>query len=584
MLRFLAFLDPFLRKIPLGTALLETASEGYDRRRLVSDIVAGMVVGIIALPLSMALAIATGLAPQYGLYTAIVAGALIALTGGSKVQVSGPTAAFVVILVPIVTKFGLGGLLLATLMAGCFLVLFGVLRLGRLIEFVPSTVTTGFTAGIAVVLASLQLKDFMGLQTGPLPEDFFGRLSGVFGAIGTLQSADLFIGLMTLVTLLVVPMVSRKLPAPLVALTAAALTGVLLEKLFPGTVVETINTRFSYVVDGEVFDGIPRQLPLPALPWTLPGPQGAPLELSWDLIRSLAPSAFAIAMLGAIESLLSAIVSDGMSGNRHDPDAELVAQGVGNVVAPFFGGFAATGAIARTAANVRAGATSPVAAIAHAVFVLAAIVLFAPMLGYLPMAALAALLLQVAWNMSETRYFIRFLKVAPRSDILVLLTCFSLTVIFDMVIAVTAGVVLAALMFMRRMAEVFDVKIVRAGENQGSARVPKGVALYEVAGPLFFGAAQKAMSQLQRVDESVHTVIIDMTHVPALDSTAFFNLESTLEQLHLAEVRVILVNVQPQPAKTLEKVDWFEKREKGLFICEGIEEALRKAGEPFVRA
>src|SRR4051812_12424660 len=530
--------------LKLGTALLARLHHPYSRADLRSDLLAGMVVGIVALPLSMALAVASGVAPQHGLYTAIVAGSVIAALGGSMVQVSGPTAAFVVLLAPISAKFGLGGLILATLMAGVLLVAMGAGKLGSLIQFVPYPVTTGFTAGIAVVIATLQLKDFLGLSVAKMPEKYLERVAALARALPILRWQDLAIGLFTLAILLLWPRVTRKVPGPLIALGLAGVLAWLLALWVPGFQVATIHSRF--------LEGIPQRPPLPVLPWHLPGPDGHPLGLSFGLIRALVPSAFAIAMLGAIESLLSAVVADGMTGGSHDPDAELVAQGIGNIVAPFFGGLAATGALARTATNVRSGARSPLAAIFHSAFVLLSVLLLAPVLNYLPMASLAALLLIVAWNMSEVKHFAHAVRVAPRSDVIVLLTCFGLTVIFDMVVSVTVGVLLAALLFMRRMAEVSNIRLV---DQHPIAKegMPRDVLIYEVAGPLFFGAAQKAMSALQRVPTGIKVVVLDLASVPAMDATGLVSLESTVARLHGLGMFVVLGGVQGQPLRVLAK-------------------------------
>src|SRR5215218_4633357 len=472
--RYEALLEPTTLPVRPAVALRTALRRGYGREDLRADLLAGIVVGIVALPLSMALAVASGVAPQHGLYTAIIAGSVIAALGGSNVQVSGPTAAFVVLLAPISAQFGLGGLALASLMAGIILMVMGTLRLGGLIQFVPYPVTTGFTAGIAVVIATLQLKDFLGLTTGPMPETYLERVGVLARALPTVELDDLAVGVFTLAVLLLWPKVTRKIPAPLVALGIAGGAAVLATALVPGFEVATIRSRFG---------GIPQVPPLPVLPWNLPGADGQPLGLSFGLLRDLLPSAFAIAMLGAIESLLSAVVAVGMTGGSHDPDAELMAQGTGNLIAPFFGGIAATGALARTATNIRSGARSPFAAIFHSAFVLLAVLLLAPVLGYLPMASLAALLLLVAWNMSEVKHFAHAMRVAPRSDVLILLTCFSLTVVFDMVVSVTVGVLLAALLFMRRMAEVSNVRLV--DQHPLVKGLPKDVLVYEVAGPLF---------------------------------------------------------------------------------------------------
>lgn len=555
----------------LGAALRAALRHGYSRYDLRADLLAGLVVGIVALPLSMALSVAVGAPPQFGLYTAIVAGGVVAALGGSMVQVCGPTAAFVVVLAPITSRFGLGGLVLAGLMAGGLLVVLGAARLGGLIRFVPYPVTTGFTAGIAVVIATLQLKDFLGLTVAEMPEDYAGKVGAIAAALPTWRWPDLVLGLFTLAVLLLWPRLhrwTRQVPAPLVALSLAGLLGALLGRWLPGFTAATILSRFP--------GGIPALPPLPLLPWDLPGPDGQPLGLSFALIRELVPSAFAIAMLGAIESLLSAVVADGMTGGAHDPDAELVAQGIGNLVAPFFGGIAATGALARTATNVRSGARSPFAAIFHSLFVLLAVLALAPVLNALPMASLAALLLVVAWNMSEAKHFLHAVRVAPRSDVLVLLTCFLLTVAFDMVVAVTVGVVLAALLFMRRMAEVSDVRLVSWHPLAGG--MPRDVLIYEIAGPLFFGAAQKAMSALQRVPTGVRVVVLDLSSVPVMDATGLVSLESAVARLHQIGLFVVLGGVQGQPLRVLARSGLRRQRE-GLAVHRSLEKALAVARE-----
>jgi SulP family sulfate permease len=548
-------LDTALPELALrpASALRAALREGYGVRDLRRDILAGLTVGIVALPLSMALAIASGVPPQHGLYTAIVAGGAIALLGGSRVQVSGPTAAFVVVLLPISARFGIGGLLLATVMAGGILTVLGFARLGRLIQYVPFPVTTGFTAGIAIVIAVAQLKDLLGLDLPHPPEQFVERALAIARALPSAHPSDLAIGLVTLALLIVWPRITPRVPAPLVALTVAAVLAFLLTRGVLGFSVETIGSRFSYVADGASRPGIPAVPPRLVLPWQFPGPDGRPLGLSLDLLRALLPSAFAIAMLGAIESLLSAVVADGMTGTKHDPDAELIAQGTGNLLAPFFGGIAATGAIARTATNVRAGARSPIAALTHSAFLLAAVLAIAPLLAFLPMAALAALLLMVAWNMSELRHVRYVVRVAPRSDTLVLLTCLTLTVVFDMVVAVVAGIMLAALLFMRRMAELSGTTLVEGSHPHLTEPLPDGVVLYEVGGPLFFGAAEKAMAALNEIASRTRVVILDLSDVPAMDATGLVNLESTLRRLRASGVLVILSDVQLQPAGLLER-------------------------------
>jgi len=559
-----------------GLALRQALREGYGKRDLVADVMAGLVVGVVALPLAMALAIASGVAPQHGIYTAIVAGGVTAVLGGSRVLVTGPTAAFVVVLAPISAEFGLGGLLVATLMAGVILVFMGLARLGRLVEFIPYPVTTGFTAGIAVVIASLQLKDFLGLTLPANPEHFTERIALMVESLPTTRPGDVIVGTVTLAVLIIWPRITRRVPGPLIALVLGAVLAYLLGKLV-GWDVATIGTRFSYVAGGVTHPGIPALPPVPVIPWQLPGPDGQPLVMSMGLIRSLAGPAFAIAMLGAIESLLGAVVADGMAGTKHDPDVELVAQGAGNILAPFFGGIAATGAIARTATNIRAGARSPIAAVVHAAFLLLAVLVLAPALALLPMASLAALLLVVAWNMSEVKHFGHIVRVAPKSDTFVLLACFFLTVGFDMVIAVSVGVMLAALLFMRRMADITRAAIVSETHHLDEP-LPKGVVLYEIAGPLFFGAAQKAISQLETVIAPARVVIIHMGAVPAMDMTGLVALESVLEDLHKTKHFVILAGVQEQPAQVLEKAGIINV-EGELAICSTLEAAVTLAKE-----
>jgi SulP family sulfate permease len=521
-------------------ALRRTLAAGYRGRDLARDALAGLVVAVVAPPLSMALAIASGVAPQHGLDTAIVAGAVVALLGGSMTQVSGPTAAFVVLLAPLSARLGLGGLLLASLLAGFILLAMGLFRMGRLIEFIPHPVTTGFTAGIAVVIATLQLKDFLGLTVEPGVEHFVDRVEGLVRAMPTLRPIELGVGLTTLTLLLLWPrLTSGRVPAALVALgTVTALTAVL-GRTVPGFQVETIASRF-----GE----IPAHLPDFGWPWKT---DGRSIHLGFGTLRELLPSAFAIALLGAIESLLCAVVSDGMTGTRHDPDAELLALGAGNVLAPFFGGFAATGAIARTTVNIRSGGRTPLAAAFHALFLLLALLFLAPVLGRLPLASMAALLLTVAWRMAEGKHFFHILRVAPRSDVAVLLACFSLTVLFDMVVGVTVGVVLAALLLMGRMSEVFRTRALVSGDEGAHPALPRGAVVYEIAGPLFFGAAQKAIQALQFVGDHSRVVILDVHSVPVLDITGLVALESAIARLHHRKALVILSGVQPQPARVL---------------------------------
>lgn len=567
-----------LWRVP-GAAMRAVLREGYSWSALRADLLAGLVVGIVALPLSMALAIAVNVPPQHGLYTAIVAGVVVGLLGGSRVQISGPTAAFIVILAPIQSQYGLGGLLFAGVLAGLILIGFAVARFGQLISYIPHPVTTGFTAGIGVVIATFQLKDLLGLQLARSPDRFHERVHAMAEALGTWNPAALAVGLGTLVVLIHASRFTTKIPSPLIALSLAAVAVYALERLVPGGLgVETIGSRFSYELNGQTHAGIPRLPPLPVLPWTLPGPGGASLDVSsfgalLARVQELLPAALAIALLGAIETLLSAVVADGLAGTRHDPDAELLAAGVGNVVVPFFGGIAATGAIARTATNIGYGARSPLASVAHALVVLLAVLALAPLLAHLPMPALAGMLLLVAWNMSDAKHFAHMLRVAPRSDLLVLLTCFALTVLFDMAIAVSVGVVLASLLFLGRMAEISTVTLIRPGESAQMA-LPEGVVLYRIAGPVFFGAAQKAMSALGAIGSSTRAVIIDLAAVPAIDATGLVALESALKSLRDHHVLAVLVGLQPQPAEVLSGAGLVEDPARRLALRPTIDDAI----------
>jgi sulfate permease, SulP family len=568
-------------QIPLlalpAAALRAVLREGYGRAELRADVLAGVVVGVVALPLAMALGIAVGVAPQHGLYTAIVAGFCVALLGGSRMQVSGPTAAFIVILAPIYARFGMQGLLIAGLLGGLILIAMGMLRLGSLIEFIPHPVTTGFTAGIATVIATLQLKDLLGLTLEHTPEHYFERVAAMFAARGTASVSELGIGLGTLLLLIAWPRLVRSVPAPLVALPAAALAAFALSRALPGFHVATIASRFHTVANGHAYAGIPQLPPLPVWPWAMPDAHAHAATLSFRLLRELLPSAFAVAMLGAIESLLSAVVADGMAGTRHDPDAELIALGVGNVAAACFAGIPATGAIARTATNVRSGARSPVAAMVHALTVLSAVLLLAPLIGYLPMASLAALLLIVAWNMSEVRHFVHMLRVAPKSDVAVLLTCYGLTVAVDMVAAVSVGIVLAALLFMRRMAEVTHARLIEEHSPGSAVALPPGVVVYEIAGPLFFGAAQKAMGALGSIAGRARAVVLRMEHVPTMDATGLVAFESALAGLRARHCLVVVAGLQAHPASVLDKARGEQSADPNLVFCPSFEAALQIA-------
>jgi sulfate permease, SulP family len=555
-----------------AAALRAVMREGYTASDLKSDVLAGVIVGVVALPLAMALAIGVGVAPQQGLYTAIIAGFVVAALGGSRTQVSGPTAAFIVILAPIYTRFGMAGLLTSGLLAGVLLVAMGLARMGRFIQFVPYPVTNGFTAGIATVIATLQVKDLFGLALPRNPEHFLDKVAVMFEARHSASGWELAIGLSTLAILIYLPRLTRRVPAPLVALPVAALGAMILGHAVPGFHAATIASRFHTIVDGRSIAGIPQLPPSPLLPWRMPGPGGGALHLDMDGVRALLSGAFAIAILGAIESLLSAVVADGMAQTKHDPDAELISLGVGNLLVPFFGGIPATGAIARTATNIKSGGRSPIAAMTHAVTVLAAVLVLAPLLGYLPMASLAALLLLVAWNMSDVKHVVHMIRVAPRSDVAVLLTCYVLTVGFDMVVGVSVGMVLAAFLFMRRMAEVTETRLAGDAHPDVPGPIPPGVVVYEISGPLFFGAAQKAMAALEIVAGKTKAVILLMDEVNAMDATGLVALESALEQLRKQKCLAILSGVRDQPLALLRKARLVER--EGVILCSNATDAL----------
>jgi SulP family sulfate permease len=460
----------------------------------------------------------------------------------------------------------------------------GLLRLGKLIEFIPFPVTTGFTTGIATVIAVLQVKDLLGLKLAHNPDHFVERLVAMGRALHTASPWELLIGLGTLAILLAprlpkrrlakLPKALRKLPPPLVALPLAAVAAWALGRWIPGFWVDTIGSRFHTMVNGRMVSGIPQLLPAFIWPWNALGPAGQARGLSLGVVRMLLPSAFAVAMLGAIESLLSAVVADGMARTRHDPDAELLAQGVGNVIAPFFGGIPATGAIARTATNFRFGGHTPIAAMTHALTILAAILVLAPLIKYLPMASLAALLLLVAWNMSEADHFLHTVRVAPKSDVAVLLTCYFLTVVFDMVIAVTVGIVLASLLFMRRMASVAEGHVSQPDHRALPGPLPEGVVIYDLSGPLFFGAAERALNAMRAIGEEVRVIIFRMEQVSSADVSGLVAMEGVLREMERQHIKAIFVGLQGQALSVFERGGLRDKEGRVAF-CGSMIEAFR---------
>ncbi|QOL14922.1 C4-dicarboxylic acid transporter DauA [Dickeya dianthicola] len=529
------------------SALIEACwRETYTLSRFTHDVIAGITVGIIAIPLAMALAIASGVPPQYGLYTSAIAGLAIALCGGSRYSVSGPTAAFVVILHPVSQQFGISGLLVATLISGVFLLLMGLCRLGRLIEYIPLPVTLGFTSGIAITIATMQVKDFFGLTMTTVPEHYVEKAAALVQALPTLNIGDTLVGATTLLVLVVWPRLGIRLPGHLPALLAgSAVMGVLSQFHID---VATIGSRFSYLLaDGSRGQGIPAILPQFLLPWNIPAPDGHTMTLSWKSLSELLPAAFSMAMLGAIESLLCAVVLDGMTGRKHHPSSELIGQGVGNMVAPFFGGITATAAIARSAANVRAGATSPIAAVIHALLVLLSLLVLAPWLSYLPLSAMASLLLLVAWNMSEAHKVVDILRRAPRDDMLVLVLCMALTVLFDMVIAITVGIVLASLLFMGNVA-----RMTRLSELPGTIEGQRLVL--RINGPLFFAAAERLFNELMERAQPYPTIILQWDAVSVLDAGGLNAFRNFVELLP-PEKQLIITDIPFQPLKTLARAN-----------------------------
>jgi sulfate permease, SulP family len=520
-------------------ALLEAHRAGLlGRKHWLPNIISGTIVGVVALPLAMAFAIASGAKPEQGLYTAIIAGFLVSALGGSRLQIAGPTGAFIVILAGITAKFGIDGLQIATLMAGCILLVLGLTRMGSVIKFIPDPVIVGFTAGIGVIIWVGQWRDFFGLPAIH-GEHFHEKLLALLEALPHLHVATTALAVTALALLIIttkIPALSR-VPGPLVALVSATV----LQAAFGFDGVATI---------GSAFGGIPQGLPS----WHVP-------QVTLARVIELIGPAFAVAMLGAIESLLSAVVADGMAGTRHDSNQELVGQGIANIVAPLFGGFAATGAIARTATNIRNGGTGPLAGIVHVVTLLMMVLFLAPLAAHVPLAALAAILFVVSWNMSDLHHVAKMIRRAPRADVLILLVTFVLTVFADLVVAVNIGVILATLHFMRRMASSVDVQLMSDEDleqelsNQGLSSLPPGVLVYAVEGPLFFGAVENFERALAITHSDPQVLIIRLRWVPFIDITGLQTLEEVIIDLHKRGVRVLLSGQNPRVEAKLEKAN-----------------------------
>ncbi|MDF2537377.1 MAG: sulfate permease, SulP family [Herbinix sp.] len=532
----------------------------YTKEQFVKDIVAGIIVAIIALPLSIALALASGVTPERGLYTAIVAGFIISFLGGSRVQIAGPTAAFATIVAGIVARNGMEGLAIATIMAGVLLIVMGLLKFGRLLRFIPYTITTGFTFGIAVTILIGQIKDFFGLTFETKPIETMEKLEACIEGITTINFQAFIIGVVSLAILIIWPKINNKIPGSLIAVVAAAAMVKLLEM--------DVNTI------GSLYE-ISSKPPLPQMP-----------QFSLSAIRSLMPDAFTIAVLAGVESLLSCVVADGMVGSKHRSNMELIAQGAGNICSSLFGGIPATGAIARTAANVKNGGRTPIAGMVHAVMLFLILVVLMPYAALIPMPTIAAILFMVAYNMSEWKEFVALVKTSPKSDTLVLVSTFVLTVVFDLVIAIEVGILMAAVLFMKRMADVADVQSWKYIDNDTKdedmndsehirlKRVPTNTLVYEINGPMFFGAADKFMNI--SLDSHVKIVILRMRSVPAMDVNALHSLHNVLKACEKKNITVLLSHVQEQPLKMMQKAGFDKQLGKSNF-CENIDAALQRA-------
>jgi SulP family sulfate permease len=537
--------------------LLTVLREGYRARDLRGDAIAGLTVAVVALPLAMALAIASGTSPEKGLHTAIIAGFLISALGGSRVQIGGPTAAFIPVVFAVIQHEGYGGLILCTLLAGLMLVAAGLLRLGTLMKYMPQPVITGFTAGIAVSIFSSQVKDALGLRMGAVPADFLPRWQAYAQHITSIQPAALVLTVLGLALIIALRRWRPNWPGFLIALLLCTTAAIGL-----GLPVETIGSRFG---------ALPAALPTFHIP-----------HIPFERTRELLPSAFTIAFLAGVESLLSAVVADGMTGRRHRSNAELVAQGVANVGSALFGGLPATGAIARTATNIRAGGRTPVAGMLHAAFLLAFMLLLAPVMGYVPLAGLAAILLVVAWNISEVEAF-RHTLSAPKGDRLVLLLTFGLTVAFDLTLAIEVGIVVAAFVFMFRMAEAVEVssgiRLIESDEPERPEditqrqQLPADVEAFQISGPLFFGAANRLDDLLDQFRDPPKVFILRMRLVPMIDASGVHALKSLRERCRRRGIVLVVSGLQPQPRRVLAQMD-LHPREGELYLADDYEGAL----------
>ena len=536
----------------------------YSKQTFAADLMAGIIVGIVALPLAIAFGIASGVSPEKGIITAIIAGFIISLLGGSKVQIGGPTGAFIVIVYGIIAQYGEKGLIVATIMAGVLLTLLVLFKWGTIIKFIPYPIVVGFTSGIAVTIFTTQIKDLFGMTTESVPAEFLEKWACYFQHIGTIDPYSTAVGILSIIIIVLTPRISKKIPGSLVAIVVMTLVVFLLKRYAGITSIETIGDRFQ----------IKASLPGVAVP-----------DMSWEVVKNLFPAAVTIAVLGAIESLLSATVADGVTGDKHDSNQELLAQGAANIITPFFGGIPATGAIARTMTNINNGGKTPVAGLIHAVVLLLILLCLGPLTKHIPMACLAGVLVVVAYNMSEWRTF-RALMSNPRSDVAVLLITFLLTVLFDLTVAIEVGLVIACLLFMKRVAETTNISVltdeidpnadVDVALNAEHLTIPDGVEVYEIDGPYFFGIANKFEEQMVMLHDRPKIRIIRMRKVPFIDSTGIHNLTILCKTSQREGIRIILSGVNEQVHKTLEQAHFYDLLGEEN-ICSNINIALDQA-------
>lgn len=555
-----------MKSLVFKPKLFETL-RNYNRKTFMADAMSGLIVGIVALPLAIAFGIASGVSPEKGIITAIVAGFIVSVAGGSRVQIGGPTGAFIIIIYGIIQQYGMQGLTVATLMAGAFLVMFGLLRLGTIIKYIPYPIVVGFTSGIAVTIFTTQIKDLFGLTMADVPSDFIEKWMAYIRDFGTADLWTTVVGLLSVAIIAVMPRFSKKVPGSLVAIVVMTVFAIVLEAWFGVTGIETIGDRFA----------ISSELPETHLP-----------VMTWETVKMLVSPALTIAILGAIESLLSATVADGVIGDHHDSNTELIGQGLANLATPLFGGIPATGAIARTMTNINNGGRTPVAGVVHAVVLLLIFLFLMPLARYIPMACLAGVLVVVAYGMSGWRSFLMLMK-NPKSDVTVLLITFLLTIVFDLTIAIEVGLIIACLLFMKRMSETTDVKVIMDEiapeeetdvrlENNEHLTIPAGVEVYEINGPYFFGAGNRFEEIMAGMGDRPKVRIIRMRKVPFVDSTGIHNLTNLCQMSRKEGIRIVLSGVNPNVHKVLERAGFYDIVGEEN-ICSHINQALAKAGD-----